>query len=136
MSYSSKPLAQLVDRNDEHLRLLGVYHGLITAGFLLLVLLMYALPLLIGPRYYQVMVLFKPLAPQLLLAGLLLGLIQVSVMGLNGWCLFRRKNRLSCMVLSCAECLCLPPLGFILGLSAVLVLRRDAVAALFQDQSP
>ncbi len=136
MSHPSKPFAQLVDRNDEHLRLLGLYHGLITAGFLLLVLLMYALPLLIGPRYYQVVVLFKPLTPQLLLAGLLLSLIQVTVMGLNAWCLFRRKNRLSCMVLSCAECLCLPPLGFILGLSAVLVLRREAVAVLFQKQSP
>lgn len=135
MTSSHKPFAQLVDRNEEHLRLLGLYHGIIAAGLLLLGVLMYALPLLIGPRYYQVMALFKPLAPQLLLAGLLLNLIQVTVVGLNAWCLSRRKNRLSCMVLSCAECLCLPPLGFLLGVSAVLVLRREAVAVLFEGKS-
>lgn len=136
MTSSHKPFAQLVDRNDEHLRLLALYHAVISVGLLVLGLLMFVLPLIIGPQYYQGIAQFKPLAPQVLLGGLLMNLIQVTVLGLNAWCLSHRKNRLSCMVLSCAECLCVPPLGFLLGVSAVLVLRREAVGALFQGKLP
>lgn len=123
--------AQWVVRDEEHLRLLAGYHGVVALGLVLFCLFLYVLPLAVGPGYYQLFSVLKPLPPQWLLAGLLVSLIQVTVLGLNGWCLWRRKNRWSSLVLSCAECLCLPPLGFLLGVSAVLVLRRDSVAARF-----
>lgn len=117
----------LVDRNVEHLRLLGIYHWVIASGVALLGIIFYALPLFIS--------FIKTLSPNAAwgphLGGLLVVGAQVVVLGLNGWCLRQRKNWLSCVILSCIECVCAPPLGLLLGVSAVLVLRREAVQALF-----
>lgn len=125
----------LVDRNIEHLRLLGIYHLIIASAVALIGFLFYGLPMLFGSA-------FSPLAPPMkmmameasrvqLLGGLLVMGGQVLVLGLNGWCLRERRNWLSCVILSCFECLCAPPLGLLLGISAVLVLRREAVRAIF-----
>ncbi|WP_373531615.1 hypothetical protein [Vampirovibrio sp.] len=125
----------LVDRNLEHLRLLGIYHWVIAGAAALLAVLVYGLPLVMGAALYPVFSFLPTYAPGVsplqLWAGLLVMVVQIVVLGLNGWCLRSRKNWISSIILSCIECLCLPPLGLILGISAVLVLRRESVQTIF-----
>lgn len=125
----------LVDRNVEHLRLLTIYHFVVAILVAGLWVVFYILPLVIGPTYYQFLHLPVTLSAEALRVQLLGGLVvygaQIAVLGLNGRCLQQRKHWISCVVLSCIECLCAPPLGLLLGVSAVLVLRRESVKILF-----
>jgi hypothetical protein len=129
---------RMVDRDEEHLRLLGNYH-LIVAGINAVALILFVvLPLLIGPSYYAVLgVTVHGSAAdmqQRLLAGLLLGGLMTLIYALNGLSLKNKRHRISSMILSAVECLNLP-LGMILGISAILVLRRESVKALFASQA-
>jgi hypothetical protein len=135
MSSSTQPHF-LVDRNLEHLRLLGIYHRVIAFAVALLGIFLYGLPLVMGAPLFSLLFPWLPtLSPGVssiqLGKGLLVMLVQVTVLGLNGWWLQNRKNWLSCVILSCIECLCSFPLGLLLGISAVLVLRRESVHAIF-----
>lgn len=140
MSSSTSHPPFLISRDDEHLRLLSVYHFAVAIGLAVLWVAFYILPLAIGPGYYQALGLPTTLAPEALKAQLLTGLIiygaQIAVIGLNGWNIRQRKHRLSCLILSCVECLCTLPLGLLLGTSAILVLRRESVKVLFSSQAP
>lgn len=124
-----------IDRDVEHLRLLGMYH-LIIAGINAVMLLLFVLvPLVVGPSYYETMGLPAP-PPEQLLAGLLVGGGMLLVIALNGWSLLRRRNRVSCLILSVIECLFSMPVGLIMGISAIVVLRRESVKVLFAQSQP
>ncbi len=129
----------LVDRNLEHLRLLAIYHLIIAAAVVLLGIFLYGLPLVMGaalPLVFPGLPTWSPGVSRIQLgASLLVILVQVAVLGLNGWCLRNRKHWLSCVILSCIECLCALPLGLLLGISAVLVLRRESVKTIFSMQN-
>lgn len=132
---SPVPSSFLVDRNIEHLKLLALYQFVVAILVAVLWVVFYVLPLVLGPAYYRFLHLPMTLSPDTLRVQLFSGLLvygaQVAVLGLNGWSLRQRKHWLSCVILSCIECLCAPPLGLILGISAVLVLRRESVKTLF-----
>jgi hypothetical protein len=139
MAMSSSPQPHfLVDRNLEHLRLLGIYHLIIASVVALLGVFLYGVPLVMGAALSPVFPGLPTWSPGVsriqLGAGLLVMLLQVGVLGLNGWFLRTRKNWLSCVILSCVECLCAVPLGLLLGISAVLVLRRESVQTIFSMQ--
>ncbi len=127
----------LVDRDQEHIRLLWIYHWVLGSLVALLWVLFYILPLVLGPLFYQALHFKMPASPDVLKTHLLTGLLtygaQALVLGLNGWMLRQRKHWLSCVILSTITCLCVLPIGLILGVSAVLVLRRESVKALFRQ---
>ncbi len=129
----------LVDRDEEHLRLLANYHFLVAGISALALLVFVVLPLVLGPAYLAVLGVPKnqPEAQlqQQLLAGLTLGGFMTLIYARNGLALKGKRYRISCIILSAAECLSFP-LGMILGVSAILVLRRDSVRALFAANKP
>lgn len=129
-----------VNRDEEHVRLLSGYHWLavILHGFELLVFVV--LPLCIGPSFYAAMGTPAPppaVLQQLLLVNLLLRGTLTLLIAFNAWLLQRRRNWLSCLIISILECSALvlmrDPLSLILGVSTVLVLRRDSAKALFRQ---
>ncbi|HEY9746082.1 MAG TPA: hypothetical protein V6C99_07680 [Oculatellaceae cyanobacterium] len=130
MSHSHHSAHGLVNRDEEHLRLLGVYH-LLFAGFSGLGVLWFGLlPLLLGPTYFQWLN-KPPVPPEVLFFGLVSGSLITAVMAFNGWSLKAHRHRLCCIILSCIECL-ISPVGLVLGISAILVLRRESVRELFK----
>lgn len=126
----------MVDRDVEHLRLLGIFH-FVVGGFNLLVLVFFVLaPLLMGPSYYSTLGIPLPSGglmamQERLVAALIIGGLQTLIYGLNGWSLKNHHNRISCIIMSVIECVSIP-IGLILGVSAILVLRRDTVKDLFE----
>lgn len=126
----------LVDRNVEHLRLLTLYHFVVAILLAVLWVLFYVLPLVLGAAYYEFLRLPVNLSGEALRVQLFSGLVvhgaQVAVLALNGWSLRQRKHWWSSVILSCVECLCIPPMGLLLGISSVLVLRRESVKTLFK----
>lgn len=121
----------MVNRDEEHLKLLGLFH-LIIAGLNALAIIIFVLvPLLMGPSFFSA-VQIPPVPPEKLIFGLLLGILIVAVYAFNGWSLRNKKYRISCMILSCIECITNLPYGMILGLSAIFVLRRESTAELFK----
>lgn len=67
-----------------------------------------------------------------LIKGLLVVGLVTAILALNGWSIKKRQHYLSCLVLSCIECLSVP-VGMILGVSAIMVLRRESVRELFRQ---
>jgi hypothetical protein len=128
----------LVDRDEEQLRLLAIFHFAV-GGLNLLALVLFVLaPLVMGAGYYAMLRVPLPLGSMAemqprLINALIIGGSQILIFGLNGWFLKKHQNRISCMILSVVECLSIP-LGLILGVSAILVLRRDSTKALFQQE--
>jgi hypothetical protein len=128
----------MVNRDEEHLKLLAIYH-FVVAGFTMLALIGFVIiPLVLGPAALKLGV-SAPVREtsemqRQLLGGLLLGGLLSFVLAMNGWSLKKREYWVSCIILSCIECLSIP-VGLILGVSAILVLRRDSVKALFKQQS-
>ena len=139
MAYQTHSLAPLVNRDEEHLRLLAIFH-FVVGGFNLLALLVFIiLPLVIGPAYYAALHMpltadAMPMVQKQLVGGLIVGSLQTLIYGLNGWSMQHRRNRISCLILSIIECVSIP-LGLMLGVSAILVLRRATVKALFAPDS-
>jgi hypothetical protein len=138
-SHVNPAVGVLVNRDEEHVRLLSGYHWLavILHGFELLVFVV--LPLCIGPSFYAAMGTPAPpptVLQQLLLVNLLLRGTLTLLIAFNAWLLQRRRNWVSCLILSILECSALvlmrDPLSLILGVSTVLVLRRDSAKALFR----
>ena len=66
--------------------------------------------------------------------GLILASLMIAITALNGWSLLHRRHWLSCIIMSCIECLSIP-VGMLLGVSAILVLRRPAVREWFRATS-
>lgn len=129
----------LVNRDEEHLKLLAFYHFLFAGINTLFLVVFVILPLVMGPGAYGPM--HFPGGPgpldmrQRLLGGLLIGGLMILVFAMNGWSLKNRQNRISSMILSCVECLSLP-WGMVLGISTLMVLKRESVKALFSSGSP
>ena len=77
---------------------------------------------------------------QLLLVHLMIRGLITLIIALNGWSLKRRQHWLTCILLSILECSALillrDPLSFLLGISAILTLRRSSVKTLFTPQQP
>ena len=133
MSQQAMP-HQMVDRDEEHLRLLGNYH-LLVAGLNALGLLFFVLlPLILGPAYINAIGGDIGNPPELLqrrlLATLIIGGILTFIYAMNGISLKNKRNRISIFMMSVLECLNFP-LGMILGISTILVMRRESVKALF-----
>jgi len=130
----------LINRDDEHLQLLAIFH-FVCAGFAALLACLPIIHLVVG--------LVMLLAPQIFGPGkdhppLFIGLIFVcfaSVFILAGWtfaaflawagrCLARRKHYTFCFVMACVACL-FHPFGTVLGMFTIIVLLRPTVKALF-----
>jgi hypothetical protein len=127
----------LIDRDEEHLRLLALFHFVVAGFNLLALLLLVVLPLALGPNYYAALKLPQPpgglaAIQQRLVGALIVGGLQTLIYAYNGWCMKNHHNRISCMIMSVFECLSIP-VGLILGVSAILVLRRDSTKALFES---
>jgi hypothetical protein len=125
----------MVNRDEEHLNLLALYHWVVAAIMALILFVFVLLPLVLGPGYLAALHVAVPAggkqAMQLrLISGLLVGGMATLVFALNGWSLKKRQYYICCIILSCIECLSIP-LGMILGVSAILVLRRESVKAMF-----
>lgn len=130
----SQPQLHLLPQDEQHLRWLVKGHLALAGLAAGLWLLGFVLPLAIGPGYFKwlhIAASHKSLEFQLVKGLFILG-GQTAILGLNAWLFQQRKHWLSCAILSCVECIALPPLGLILGVCAVLVLRREAVHALFK----
>lgn len=131
------PEIKMVNRDEEHLKLLGLYH-FVVAGFNLLALILFVIvPLLMGPAYMQSLTGTLPpggaaAVQQQLIGGLIVGGLLTFILAMNGWSLRRHENWMSCIIMSCIQCLSIP-LGMILGISAILVLRRPSVKELFRQ---
>jgi hypothetical protein len=142
-SPGEEPPVLLVSRDEEHVRLLAGYH-LVIAGFHTVALILFVLlPLLIGPAFYRALGAPPPPNPllwqQMLLVNLLVRGLLTFLIALNGWSLKRRRHWLTCVLLSIFECSALillhDPLSFLLGVSAILVLRRPGVKEMFNRTS-
>lgn len=129
----------LINRDEEHLRLLGLYH-LVVAGINAVVLIVFfVLPLLLGPDFLAGLNVPVPpggkaaLQEHLIKGLLMVGLVTV-ILALNGWSIKKRQHYISCLILSCIECLSVP-VGMILGVSSILVLRRESVREIFRQSA-
>lgn len=129
------PGSIMVNRDEEHLNLLAQYHLVVAAISALVLLVFVLLPLLLGPGYLAALHINlpaegRPGMQMRLVSGLLVGGTATAIFALNGWSLKKRQYYICSMILSCIECLSIP-LGMILGVSAILVLRRESVRAMF-----
>lgn len=128
----------MIDRDTEHLNLLALYHTVLAVGVGLLWVFVYILPLVLGSGYSRALhlpdVSVGSAMHRLWLQGVASYGAQTLVLGMNAWMQRERKHWLSCVLLSCMECLAVPPLGFIWGVSAVLTLRRESVKTLFAER--
>ena len=140
------PDPHLINRDEEHLRLLAIFH-FVCAGFAALVACIPIIHLVLG-------LVLLLLAPQIFGPGkaqppAFLGLIFVlfaSVFILIGWtfavllawagrCLARRKHHTYCFVMACVACL-FQPFGAVLGVFTIIVLLRPSVKLLFGLPAP
>lgn len=126
--------SQMVNRDEEHLRLLGIFHLLIAGINTALLVIFVLLPLLVGPRWLHVLKMSHA-SPEKLMKGLIVGILITAVYTFNGLSLKKKQHYISCIILSCIECLTNIPYGLIMGVSAILVLRRESVRELFKKQS-
>lgn len=134
-----QPGSVMVNRDEEHLDLLAQYHWVVAILSAVVLIVFVLLPLVLGPGYLEALHIAMPeggrQAMQLrLVSGLLVGGMATLVFALNGWSLKKRHYYISCLILSCIECLSIP-LGMILGVSAILVLRRESVKAMFHQSA-
>ena len=133
------------NQDDEHLRLLGIFHY-VCAGMaalfacfpiihLVLGLMMVLNPRVFGPIKEQpppfIGWFFVIFASGIMLAGW-------TFAGLVAWagrCLGRRKHYTFCLVTACVACLFMP-MGTVLGVFTIIVLMRPSVKTLFASQAP
>ncbi|MEK7706731.1 MAG: hypothetical protein AAB380_01890 [Verrucomicrobiota bacterium] len=134
------PEPPFINRDEEHLRLLTIFHFVCAAlaalfacipiiHFVLGLVMLFA-PHAFGPGKNQ--------PPQFL--GLLFVILGLGLM-LAGWtfaallawagrCLGRRKHYTYCFVMACVACL-FQPFGVVLGVFTIVVLLRPSVKQLF-----
>ncbi len=130
----------LINRDDEHLRLLTIFH-FVCAGMaalfacfpvihLVLGLVMLLRPQVFGPAKDPpphfiglFMVIFAS-------AFILSGWTYAALLAWAGRCLARRKHYMFCLVMACVACLFMP-FGTVLGVFTIIVLTRPSVQTLF-----
>ncbi len=130
----------LINRDEEHLRLLTIFHY-VCAGLaalfacipiihLVLGLVMVLAPHIFGPGKNQ--------PPQFLglffvgfaMAIIALGWTFAALLAWTGRCLARRVHYTFCFVMACVACL-FQPFGAVLGVFTIVVLLRPSVKQLF-----
>lgn len=137
---SSSHMSLLVNRDEEHLRLLGLYHFVAAAVQAVILVLFVIVPLLSGPAYYRAQGMAVPanseVFQQVLLLNLILRTLFTAMLAMNGWWVRQKKYWWTCVMLSVLECsglvLLRDTLGMMLGLSAIWVLRRESVKEVFR----
>lgn len=130
--------------DEEHLRLLSIFHyvvGGLTALFALLpvIHLVLGIFILLNPGEFQesgdfaapfVGWLFVILASAFITLGLLIAALQFAA----GRCLATSRHYLFCLVVAGFECLMMP-FGTILGVFTIVVLSRESVKQMFHSSS-
>jgi len=134
----SKPV--LINRDEEHLRLLTIFHY-VCAGLAALVacipiihlvvgLIMLFAPHIFGPSKQQ-----PPQVLGLVFIGLasvfiLVGWTFAALLAWSGRCLGKRTRYTFCFAMACVACL-FQPFGAVLGVFTIVVLLRPSVKQLF-----
>jgi hypothetical protein len=130
--------------DDEHLRLLSIFHylkGGITALFacipiihVVLGLVFIVAPHLLGHGNDQPPAFLGWLFVILGSFLILFGWAMAALVLIAGRCIGRRKHYTFCFVVACVECLSVP-FGTVLGVFTILVLNRPSVKAAFAPRS-
>jgi hypothetical protein len=125
----------LINPDEEHLRLLSIYHLIVSGIYVGILVIFVLIPLLTGPGKTLN---GNPIIPERLIYHLITRGILALLIFLNGWSFKHRRYWLSCCLLSIFECstftLLNDPIGPILGISSVLVLRRKTIKTLMQHR--
>jgi hypothetical protein len=149
--YTSPPVNEIQElQNRQHLKLLAVFHfvlaglALLGIGFVFLHYMIFS-TLFSDPNFWKNMKGAQPpqLSPEKVLEVLkwvyvffgavllIAGILDL----LAGLFLLRAKHRIFCLVVGAINCLQIP-LGTILGVFTIIVLSRDSVRQLFNDDNP
>jgi len=138
-------MGQLVDRDDEHLRLLRIGYY-IQAGMVAFFSLFALLYVFLGAVFFSGVIpanqrgAFEPRQFGLIFAGIGVALFAIGVaFALLSWLtaqyLRDRRHWTFCIVIACLTCLQFP-WGTALGVLTILVLSRPEVKALFEPAHP
>jgi hypothetical protein len=133
----------LINRDEEHLRLLSVFHY-VCAGMaalfacfpvihLVLGLVMVLKPQVFGPGKQQPPLFIAWFFVIIASAFILTGWTFAALLAWAGRCLGRRKHYLYCLVMACVACIFVP-FGTVLGAFTILVLIRPSIKALFESR--
>jgi hypothetical protein len=128
-------------QNDDHLRLLSIFHyvvGGLAALFSLLPLfhLVLGISFLVAPRVFS----NQGTPPPAFVGWIFIVMAAIAMaVGLSfagcviaaGRCLARRRNYLFCLVVAAVECMFLP-FGTVLGVFTLIVLMRESVKPMFE----
>lgn len=130
----------LINRDEEHLRLLTIFHFVCAAMAALFACipifhLVFGLVMLLAPDVFGPAKDQPPRFIGLFLvafasAFILAGWTFAALLAWAGRCLSRRKNYLFCLVMAGVACL-LMPFGTVLGVFTIIVLTRPSVKELF-----
>jgi hypothetical protein len=130
----------MADRDDEHLKLLEVFHYVV-AGIVGLFSLFPVIHLVVGISLLSGKLDEPGKAPPpefigwafvaFASAAILLGLTLAACLAAAGRCLRARRRYRFCLVMAALSCMFMP-LGTVLGVFTILVLMRDGVKARFQ----
>jgi hypothetical protein len=119
-------------RDEEHLRLLSIFHYVVGGLAALFALF---------PIFHLIIGLFMIFAPDKMFHGkeesapALIGWIIAALILTTGRFLARRKHYQFCLVMGGVECLFMP-FGTVLGVFTILVLVRESVKQLFGAHPP
>lgn len=127
---------EIVVRDEEHLVLIGRYHFILGAIYAVGVLYLGAM---LSWKVFHTTSMNSTFLSDKKQVGTLLIIsvraLSVLLICVNGWFIGKQRYWLCCIILAVLECampvVMLDPMGFILGLSATLVLRRPTVKAFF-----
>jgi hypothetical protein len=131
-----------MNQDLEHLNLLSIFHyvvGGLTAVFACIPFIHFTIGLLMAsgrlegrePALHVIGVALMTIAALFILSGWGLAVAMVGA----GRALAKRRHYTFCLVVAAAECL-LMPFGTILGVFTIVVLMRESVKRLFENQSP
>lgn len=132
-----------MNRDEEHLRLLSIFHYVLAGLFFLLAILpliyvgMGALMLRAGHEGAEVETDTRTIGWVIIAAGSVLAAVALtlaSCLALAGRCLWRRRRHMFCLVVAAAACLFIP-FGTVLGVCTIVVLQRGPVRRSF-DVAP
>lgn len=138
-------MGELVDRDEEHLRLLKIGYYIL-AGITALYSFLSLMFLLFGSLMYSSVMQTEAgsqLDPRsialvflgIAIAGLVLGFGSALSAWLVAVSLRDRRRRTFCIVVAASSCLYIP-WGALIGVSTIIVLNRPAVKALFAEAKP
>ena len=129
-------------QDEEHLRLLSIFHYLMAAFVELLALvgviyLGIGIAMLIVPEAFESDTQSAPSAGEgwAVVAGGIVGIAIVSgfaaLIAMTGRFIAKRKHRMFCLIMAGIECF-FQPFGTVLGIFTIIVLARNSVKELFE----